>query len=171
MQGPEIVIIVAVGEQSRVIGKGEDLPWHIPEDLKRFKALTKGHPVLMGHRTFQSLIHQIGKPLPERRNIVLATDVDYSHYPNVEVFSDMDEALQAVKDVRRVFIGGGATVYRYFLPLADRIELTIVEGRYDGDVFFPPYEHLIGSMYDITSENQKDGFRFVTLKRNAMQAN
>ena len=165
MKGPEIVIIAAVGEQSRLIGKGQDLPWHIPEDLNRFKALTKGHAVLMGHRTFESLIHQNGKPLPDRRNIVLASNASYLQYPNVEVYAGIDEALRALRNVPRVFIGGGATVYREFLPIADRMELTIVEGRHEGDVFFPPYEHLIGSMYEVAKENQKDGFRFLTLKR------
>jgi dihydrofolate reductase len=165
MEGPEIVIIAAVGEQSRLIGNGQELPWHIPEDLKRFKALTKGHAVLMGHRTFESLIHQNGKPLPDRRNIVLAKNVNYLQYPNVEVYSSVDEALNALKTVPRVFVGGGATVYREFLPVADRMELTIVEGRHEGDVFFPAYEHLIGSMYEVAKENQKDGFRFLSLKR------
>lgn len=165
MKAPEIVIIAAVGELSRVIGKGMELPWRIPEDLKRFKALTKGHAVLMGHRTFKSLIHQNGGPLPDRRNIVLASNASYLQYPNVEVYPGIDEALRALKNAQKVFIGGGATVYNDFLPMADRMELTIVEGRQEGDVFFPRYEHLIGSMYEITKENQKDGFRFVTFQR------
>lgn len=165
MEKAEIVIIAAVGELSRVIGKGQELPWRIPEDLKRFKALTKGHAVLMGHRTFQSLIHQNGKPLPGRRNIVLAADASYPQYKEVEVYPGIEEALNALTGVSRVYIGGGATVYKAFLPIADRMELTIVEGRQEGDVFFPNYEHLIGPMYQITKENQKDGFRFVSYKR------
>ena len=119
----------------------------------------------MGHRTFESLIHQNGKPLPGRRNIVLARDAHYPQYKEVEVYPDIEGALAAVSDLSRVYVGGGATVYRDFLPIADRMELTIVEGRQEGDVFFPRYEHLIGPMYQITKENQKDGFRFVSYKR------
>jgi dihydrofolate reductase len=169
MQTPEIVIIAAVSELSRVIGKGQELPWHIPEDLKRFKALTKGHPVLMGHRTFKSLIHQNGKPLPGRRNIVLAQNASYPQYADVEVYSEIEDALAALTNVPRVFIGGGASVYKAFLPIADRMELTLVEGRQEGDVFFPNYEHLVGPMYEITKENQKEGFRFVSYKRTSKQ--
>lgn len=165
MERPEIVIIAAVGEESRVIGKGQDLPWHIPADLKRFKALTYGHPVIMGHRTFESLVHQFGGPLKNRRNIVLAHDAAYPQYDNVEVFSSVEEALASLQDSKRLFVGGGASVYKHFLPFADRLELTIVEGRHEGDVFFPPYEHLIGSMYEQKKVRSHDGYRFETFWR------
>ena len=165
MPGPEIVIIAAIGEESRVIGKGQDLPWHIPADLKRFKALTYGHPIVMGHRTFESLVHQFGGPLKSRRNIVLAHDADYSQYDNVEVHKSIDEAMAATLNEKYVFIGGGATVYKDFLPFADRMELTVVEGHYDGDVFFPAYDHLIGRMYELKKVQSHDGFRFETYRR------
>jgi len=165
MKGPEIVIIAAVGEESRVIGKGMDLPWHIPEDLKRFKALTYGHPIVMGHRTFESLVHQFGGPLKGRRNVVLGREASYPHFENVESFDSIDDAMEAVSGEKRVFIGGGASVYRAFLPFADRLELTIVEGHYEGDVFFPPYDHLIGTMYELKKLRRKKGFRFETYHR------
>lgn len=165
MKEPEIIIIAAVGEESRVIGKGMDLPWHIPEDLKRFKALTYGHPIVMGHKTFESLVHQFGGPLKGRRNLVLSHDAAYPEYDNVEVFNSEDDAMAAVEDEKRVFIGGGASVYRTFLPFADRLELTVVEGHHDGDVFFPPYEHLVGPMYELKKLRRKKGYRFETYRR------
>jgi dihydrofolate reductase len=167
MTGPELVIIAAVGIENRVIGKGRDLPWHIPEDLKRFKELTHGHPILMGHRTFESLVHQFGGPLKGRRNLVLATTAEYPGFNNVEVYRDIDPAIDAASDCDRLFIGGGASVYRAFLERVDRLELTLVDGSHDGDVFFPPYEHLIGSMYELAEEDIHDGFRFATYVRRA----
>lgn len=161
----EIVIIAAVGRKNRVIGKGMDLPWHIPADLKRFKALTEGHPILMGRRTFESLVHQFGGPLKNRRNLVLASDISWPEYDNVEVFEDVGEAVAAAEGAERLFIGGGASVYRTFLERADRMELTLVDGDHDGDVFFPEWEHLVGTRYEETARDDRDGFSFVTYTR------
>lgn len=166
MKGPEVVIISAVAVKNRLIGRGQELPWHISDDLKRFKLLTSGRPVIMGKRTFESLIHQNGKPLPGRRNLVLAHKSAWPEWENVEVFDSIPEALAAVSDAEQVFITGGASVYAAFLPTADRLELTLVEGDFDGDVFFPPYEHLIGSVYQETARDTRDGFSFVTYRRN-----
>lgn len=163
----EIVIIAAVGAENRVIGKGMDLPWHLPEDLKRFKALTSGYPILMGRRTFESLVHQFGGPLKGRLNLVLASGVDWPEYDNVKTFEHMDAALDAARatGAERVFIGGGASVYASFLERADRMELTLVDGHHDGNVFFPPWEHLVGTRYRETARDQRDGFAFVTYTR------
>ncbi len=162
---PEIVIIAAVGAHDRVIGKGKDLPWHIPEDLKRFKAMTSGHPVLMGKRTFESLLHQNGKPLPGRPNLVLAHNDSWPEWENVTVFNSLDTAIASVSNAPILFIAGGATVYKHFLEISDRLELTLVEGEFEGDVYFPEYEHLIGTMYEETERVQRDGFAFVTYRR------
>ena len=162
---PEVVIIAAVAEENRAIGIGNDLPWHIPEDLKRFKRLTRGHPVLMGRRTFESLLHQFGGPLKDRRNVVLTDSPGEWHsLPDVETYASLEEALAALSDEERVFIGGGASVYEQFLPTADRMELTLVEGTYEADTYFPPYEHLIGSRYRVEAEEKHPGFRFVTYR-------
>lgn len=142
-----------------------ELPWHISADLKRFKALTSGKPVLMGKRTFESLIHQNGKPLPGRRNLVLAHDTRWPEWDNVESYESIEEALAAVHDAEQVYITGGASVYEAFLKTADRLELTLVDGEYDGDVFFPAYEHLIGTEYAETARESFDGFAFVTYDR------
>ena len=162
---PEIIIIAAVGEKHRVIGKGNDLPWHIPEDLKHFKQLTKGHPLIMGRRTFESIIHQFGRPLPDRRHIVVTTHGPLQDHPEIQTCASIEEALEAVQDEEQVFIGGGATIYAQFLPISDRLELTLVEGDYEGDTYFPPYEHLIDDLFVKTAEKPHEGFRFVTYRR------
>ena len=95
MARPEFTIIAAIAEKNRVIGKDGKLPWYIPEDLKRFKRLTTGHAVLMGRRTFESIVERLGKPLPERRNVVLSSESSFSDYPEVEVYTSIDEALKA----------------------------------------------------------------------------
>ncbi|MDA0873462.1 MAG: dihydrofolate reductase [Bacteroidetes bacterium] len=163
--GPELVIIAAVGAENRVIGKGQDLPWHLPEDLKHFKSLTSGWPCLMGKRTFDSVLHQLGKPLPGRRNLVLTRTGSWPEWPEVEVFASVDKALEAVADVERVFITGGATLYKAFLGRADRLELTEVYGDHEGDVFFPEYKQLIGSQYEETRRDKRGGYDFVTYER------
>lgn len=160
---PELVIIAAVAEENRAIGIGQDLPWHIPEDLRRFKRLTSGHPVLMGRRTFESLVHQFGGPLKDRRNVVLSDSPgEWRNLPNVETYPSLDDAMAALQDEPRVFIGGGAAVYEQFLPIADRMELTLVEGSYEADTFFPPFGHLVGTRYRIEQVEEHPGFRFVT---------
>lgn len=163
---PEIVVIAAVAEANRVIGKAMDLPWHLPEDMKRFKRLTTGHPILMGRRTFESLLHQFGGPLKNRRNVVLTSQPDaVPPYPDVEAYPSIDAAMAAVADEAIVFIGGGAEIYEQFLPRADRLELTLVEGHYEGDTFFPPFEHLVSSVFEVRDVDERDGFRFVTYVR------
>jgi dihydrofolate reductase len=161
----EIVLIAAVADENRVIGKDKDLPWHIPEDLKHFKRLTTGYPLLMGRRTFESIVHQFGGPLPDRRTVVLTTKGELPEYPDVEAYASIDAALEALEGEDTVFIGGGEAVYEQFLPRADRLELTLVEGDYEGDTYFPEYEHLVGDTFEITRDDPRDGFRFVTFER------
>lgn len=162
---PELVLIAAVAEENRVIGRDRDLPWHLPDDLKRFKRLTIGHPLLMGRRTFESVVHQFGGPLPDRRMVVLTTQGDFDDYPDVETYDSIDAAMDALSDEDLVFIGGGEAIYRQFLPEADRLELTLVDGVYEGDTYFPPFEHLIGDVFEETAVDERDGFRFVTYER------
>jgi dihydrofolate reductase len=162
---PELVLIAAVAEENRVIGKDKDLPWHIPEDLQHFKELTSGHALLMGRRTFESIVHQFGGPLPNRRMVVLTTQGPFEEYPEVETYASIDAALDAVADEEIVFVGGGESIYEQFLPRADRLELTLVEGTYEGDTYFPPYEPLVGDVFEETAVDERDGFRFVTYER------
>ncbi len=127
-----ISIIVALAENN-AIGKNNDLLWHIPGDLRRFKKITKGHTVIMGKRTFESLPR---RPLPERRNIVI-TDVPGELIDGCEMAYSIKDAMDLCDPADENFIIGGASVYRQFLPLADRLYVTRVNKSFDGDVFFP----------------------------------
>jgi dihydrofolate reductase len=127
-----ISIIVAIAE-NMAIGKNNDLLWHIPADLKRFKQITSGHPVIMGKRTWESLPR---RPLPNRRNIVI-TDVAGEKIEGCEMAYSIEEAIGMCNVDDENFIIGGASVYRQFLPHADRLYLTLVHKPFDADVFFP----------------------------------
>jgi len=127
-----VSIIVAIAE-NMAIGKNNDLLWHIPADLKRFKQITSGHPVIMGKRTWESLPK---RPLPNRRNIVI-TDIPGEKIDGCEMAYSIDDAVSMCSPGEENFIIGGASVYRQFLPLADRLYLTLVRKFFDADVFFP----------------------------------
>ncbi len=153
-----LALIAAIGK-NRVIGKAGRLPWHISEDLKRFKRLTTGHTVLMGRKTFES----IGTPLSNRRNVVIT-----SHpLPNVETYPSVDAALQALAGEERVFVIGGAHLYAQTLDRADELYLTLVEGEYEGDTFFPAYEHLLEARFRRVRTEKHEGYTFVDYVRNA----
>lgn len=162
---PEIVLIAAVAEKNRVIGNGLSLPWHIPEDLQHFKRHTLGKPLIMGKNTFVSLCQDFGGPLPNRRTLVLTSEESFPDYPQVETFPSVEAVMEELNNEKIIYIGGGSTVYAHFLPIADRMELTLIEGDYEGDVFFPPFEHLIGSEFEITEMRPREGFRFITYTR------
>ena len=164
--GPELVIIAAVAEKDRLIGNGTRLPWHLPEDLRRFKRLTLGHPLLMGRKTFESILVQFGKPLPNRRHIVLTRNPDKIRHPAAECYSSVESALEALKYETIVYIGGGAAIYKEFLERADRLELTIVEGEHEGDTYFPPWKHLVDTLFSLTERQDHDGFRFESYRKN-----
>lgn len=158
-------MIAAVAEGNRVIGRDGSLPWHISEDLKRFKRLTTGHAVLMGRRTFESIASRLGGPLPERRTVVLTSGGELPDHPEVEACASVEEALGALAGEEVVFVAGGESVYRQLLPEADRLELTLVEGDWEGDTYFPAWKHLVGDEFEVTDEEPRNGYRFVTLDR------
>lgn len=127
-----ISLIVAM-DRNRVIGNKNQLPWHLPADLKHFKELTMGKPIIMGRKTFES----IGKPLPGRRNLIVSTQQDYQ-VNGCEVFSSLVSAIEAAqKDQHEIMIIGGATIFAQALPLASRLYLTIIDHEFTGDTFFP----------------------------------
>ncbi|NNJ94224.1 MAG: type 3 dihydrofolate reductase [Halobacteria archaeon] len=127
----KISIIVAMAD-NRVIGHDNHLPWHLPADLKHFKATTMGKPIIMGRKTWES----IGRPLPGRTNIVVTRDARYTADGCVVVHS-VDAALQACSADEEVMVIGGAEFYRQVLPHASTLYLTLVHDRFDGDAFFP----------------------------------
>lgn len=127
-----IVSLIAAMAENRVIGRDGALPWHLPADLARFKALTLGHPVIMGRKTFAA----IGRPLPGRLNIVLSRQPAFRP-AGVLVARSLAEALQLAAGAVEVFICGGGQLYREALPLAERIYLTIINREYPGDTVFP----------------------------------
>ena len=130
------ISIIAAVAQNGVIGRGGKLPWHLPDDLRRFKRLTMGHTIVMGRRTWES----IGRPLPGRRTIVVSQQPQYRvEAQGVEVAASLDDALRNAKtaDDDEVFIVGGAELYRGALPRSDRLYLTRVLATLEGDTYFP----------------------------------
>ncbi|HNX36796.1 MAG TPA: dihydrofolate reductase [Candidatus Cloacimonadota bacterium] len=130
---PNLAIIVAM-DSNRLIGKGNRLPWRIPEDLKYFRAKTLGHTVIMGKNTWQSL----GKPLDQRTNVVLTHDLSLS-LPGVVICHSLGEILEYI-GVNEAFVIGGAEIFRLFLPLASRLFITHIEAQLNGDTYFPDYD-------------------------------
>jgi dihydrofolate reductase len=163
---PRIIMVAAIGK-NRELGKDNKLLWHIPDDLKRFRELTTGHPVIMGRKTFESIIGYTGKPLPNRANIVVTRDSSWKHEGVVAALS-VEEAITKAKalDSEHISIIGGASIYEQALPHADVLALTIIEASADADSFFPPYESEFTKKI---SEEQREykgiRYRWVDLER------
>lgn len=127
--------------KNRELGFGNKLPWHLPDDLKRFKELTRGHAVIMGRKTFES----IGRPLPERKNIIITRSRGYVA-PNCIVADSLEKALEEEANGKggqndsEVFVIGGAEIYKLALPRADKMYLTFVEAAPEADTYFPEFD-------------------------------
>ena len=145
MQKPDVpvVIVAALCRANRGIGYKNKLLWHIPADLKHFKELTLGHPIIMGRKTFESIVAMLGKPLPGRTNIVLTRNAHY-RYPGVITVTSLADAFAAAGDElpKEIHIGGGAELYREALPYTDRLHLTLVDSDTLADTFFPDFENF-----------------------------
>ncbi|MFN0117078.1 MAG: dihydrofolate reductase [Elusimicrobiota bacterium] len=158
--------LIAAMTDEGVIGKNNQLPWKLSEDLKRFKTLTMGHPIIMGRKTFES----IGKPLPGRQNIVITRDPYYSK-EGVVVVSSLEQALKkSHQDSEDQFIIGGAEIYKLALPQIQKLFLTIIHHPFKGDAFFPKIDFTRDFEIIETSENQSDlqpffKFTFLTANR------
>jgi len=131
-----ISIIVAIAENF-AIGKNNELLFHLPDDLKRFRKITTGYPVIMGRNTLLSLPRW---PLPKRRNIVI-TDNPQDDFPGCEIVFSVQEALDRVTNEEEAFVIGGGSVYRQFFPIADKLYLTLVHKPFDADTWFPAIEY------------------------------
>ena len=136
MKMAKISIIVAMAK-NRVIGKDNDMPWHLPADLQHFRKMTSGKPIIMGRKTYES----IGRPLPKRHNIIVSRNSDYSQ-DGCDVVGSLDEAMKCAGDVEEVFIIGGGFLYDQTINHVDKLYLTFIDLDVDGDTFFPEYEHL-----------------------------
>ena len=136
----QISMIAAIG-RGRELGKGNDLLWHIPDDLKRFRSLTSGHSCIMGRKTFESIVAAIGKPLPHRTNIVITRDKNWAYEGAITVDS-IEDAIQLAKrkpGADEVFIIGGGQIYELGISYADKLYLTLIDDEKEADSFFPEY--------------------------------
>ena len=159
-----ISIIVALAGKKRVIGTKGGMPWYIPEELKRFKEITMGHPIIMGRKTYES----IGKALPGRTNIVITHDPAYQAEGCI-VVHDLNEAFRLAASTQghdEVFIIGGGEVYKEALPKTDKLYLTMIDKEIEGDTFFPDYSDFKKVIWQ-SEKQQSDGFkyRFLELER------
>jgi len=137
-QVPRVSLIAAVA-RNKVIGRDNRIPWRLPEDLKHFRKLTMGHAVIMGRKTFESIVAFSGKPLPGRDNIVITRSRDWS-VNGCRIAHSLDEALVAVQRGQEAFVIGGAEIYALALPLASRLYMTEIGRDFTGDAFFPEFD-------------------------------
>jgi dihydrofolate reductase len=163
-----ILSLVVAYASNRVIGRDNDLPWYLPEDLKRFKRLTSGHCVIMGRKTYDSIIKRLGGPLPNRRNIVITSNSSYEAR-GADVVSSFPEALRRTKSSNEVFVIGGESVFKEALALADKIYATEIRKEVMGDVYFPhtdssEWQVIERELSSADDKNEYD-YEFVTYKR------
>ena len=153
MQGKaKVAIVAAMSKERRALGHDNSLLWHIPEDMRRFKTLTGSHPVVMGRKTFESIVAILGKPLPGRPNIVVTRNPDYT-YPGVTIVSSLEAGLAVAEtlDGEEIHIGGGAELYKQALPLVDTLYLTFIDDEPEADTFFPEFENE----FSVVEEHEK----------------
>jgi len=158
-----IVALVAAVARGGVIGRDGVLPWHLPEDLARFREVTLGHPVVMGRRTWESLPERF-RPLPGRRNVVVTRNPEWSA-AGAERAGSLDEALSLVAGAERVSVVGGGEVFAAALPLADELLLTEIDIDVDGDAFFPPFGDFVETAREAHVAADGIIFDFVTYRR------
>ncbi|MEO8637969.1 MAG: dihydrofolate reductase [Candidatus Taylorbacteria bacterium] len=165
MTKPKISIVVAITRKNAAIGQGGKLLFRIPDDLKRFKAITRGHPIIMGRKTFES----IGRPLPERENLVVTRNKDY-HPEGVIVLHSIEEAIEKAREIenqsgndngrREIFVIGGGEIYKEALPFVDKLYLTLVESDAEGDVFFPDHSDFKKETFRENRSDLKTGLHY-----------
>lgn len=164
MTKPTISIIASIGKYDNALGKNNDLVWRISADLKRFKSLTMGHPIIMGRKTFES----IGRVLPGRTNIVITRNLEYAAVGAV-IVSSLEEALRKARELdnQEIFIIGGGEIFKQALPLSDKLYLTIIDGRVENaDIFFPNYENdFTKKIYEEVGEEGGIRYTWINLER------
>lgn len=159
-----MISLIAAMARNRVIGKDNDMPWHLPADLAHFKRVTMGKPVIMGRRTYES----IGFPLPGRKNVVITRNKEYAP-EGVVVVGSVDDALSEVSDADEVMIIGGGQLYREMLPHAERLYLTLIQADIEGDTEFPDYTVYEWDEIEreVSEADEKNAYalEFITLER------
>jgi dihydrofolate reductase len=163
MSKPIISIVVAIA-QNRAIGKDNQLLWHLPQDLKHFKNITSGHTVIMGRKTYDS----IGKPLPNRRNLIITRQEAFQAL-GVEVVYSFDEALRLSEGEAEVFVIGGAEIYKLALPYCEKLYLTLVDCHPEADAYFPELDlqqwTLVEKISHPADEKHAYPYQFLTYKK------
>ena len=158
-----VTIVVAMGENN-AIGKNNELLWYLPKDLRHFKTITKGHTVIMGRKTFES----VGMPLPNRRNIIITRNTDLA-IEGTEVVHTLEDALELCKQGEEVFVIGGAEIYKIAMPHTDKIYLTVVHENFEADAFFPEIDRNLwqetASEKHLPDDKNNLSFTFSTLER------
>ena len=161
-----ILSAIAAVAQNGIIGKDNDLIWHLPDDLKHFKNLTKGHTIIMGRKTWESIG---SKPLPKRRHIIITRNANY-FASGAEVVTSVEAAIALIENDEQPFIVGGAEIYKLAMPFVKRLELTYVHHDFEGDTYFPEFDK---NEWETTSETRHETdekhqwpFTFVRLDRN-----
>ncbi len=167
MKKSVVAAVVALG-RNRELGKGNRLLWKIPDDVQRFRDLTRGHPLIMGRKTFESILSYRGSPLPDRANIVITRDENWK-YEGIVVMHSLADALEEAKKApgsEEIHIGGGAELYKEALPLIDKLYLTLIDAEGDADTFFPPYEdQFTKKVFEEDHEWQGIKYKYVDLER------
>ena len=158
--------IIAAISDNNVIGKDNKLIWHLPEDLKRFKELTTGHTIIMGRKTFESL----GRVLPNRKHIVLTRDINYNiDDENVEIVNEIEKLEEHLKPEEENFVIGGAIIYRQLLNKADKLYITRIHEKFEGDAYFPVIKedewNIVEKIQGIKDEKNSYDYEFITYER------
>ncbi len=165
VEKPIISLVVAIDSKGG-IGKNNKIPWYLPEDIKRFKDLTMGHPVIMGRKTFESILSTLKKPLPGRTNIVVTRNPDFN-FDGVLVLNNIEDAIKKGKEIdsTEVFVAGGSQIFDEVADTADRLYLTVIEGDFDADTFFNKAELFKKVVYKEKKQEGNYSYTFLTLEK------
>ncbi len=157
-----MLTLIAAASENNALGKDNDLVWHLPDDFKRFKALTSGHYIIMGRKTFESF----PKPLPNRTHVIITKQNDYEAPEGCIVVNSLKKAIEVCPENEEVFIVGGGQIYKQSIEIADKIELTRVHTIVEADAFFPEIDEtvweIIQSEYHPKDEKHKYDFTYLT---------
>lgn len=164
-----MISIILAASQNNVIGKNNDLPWHLPADLKHFAKITAGYDLIMGRKTYDSIISRLGHPLVNREHYVITTQELSSDYQNVHFAKSLSEVLSQIDSKKEVFVIGGAQIFSMAWPIADKLYLTRIDANIDGDIYLQDFQmddwRLIESEKCLADEKNNFNYSFETYVR------